>query len=358
MRKKKKSMAPKDLLRRISIRKLTFIGVFILAGLGLLFLVNAATPVVHFEAESAPQLAGVQKLSDSGASGGSYLQFGSGETTPPPSPTGRPGANNTGPTSANLTVMSSGQVVNAINAGTRLFQGVYIKGQVTIPKGPTGTVTFRNFVIDGGESTCGKRDANGVVVQVPGVSCYGLQNCYNTSGCMSVIMEDGEIKNVSSAAVLANNYTARRLEIHESGGDGFKILGSNILIERSWGHHMGKEIPKSVGNFGSPHADFAQAQSPAGSNVIIRYNYCNFEMSQLSAPYHSNACYIGDSSRAAVNIDIYGNWLSGGNYTINCYDISTVKVHDNIFSRDYRYGIKSSCPGPWTNNKYEDGSPA
>lgn len=341
-------------LRKLN-RRYIFVGLFALVGVGALIYTLAATPFVSVQTESA-QGTGTTVGSDTLASGGAYLKFGSGPTTPTPPADGRPGPTNTG-ASGTLTTMSSSQVVSMLNNGQRVIENTYIKGQLNIPEGMTGSVTLRNFVLDGYESSCGKRDLDDVVQSVPNKMCYGIQNCMPRYGCVNLVAEDGEIKNYDSAAIVGYNYTARRLEIHEASSDGFKIMGGNILIERSWGHHLGKEIPASVGNFGSPHADFVQAQV-AGSNIVIRYNYCNFEFSQTKSPYHSNACYIGDSSRAAVNIDMYGNWLFGGNYTVNCYGISTVKVHDNIFSRDYNFGVKSSCPGPWTNNKYEDGTPA
>ncbi len=341
-------------------KEVSFVIGFVVIGIALLLTTRAASPMVNIEAENAPTLTSpAAKKSDTTASAGNFLQFGTGVVVPPPAPSppapgGRPGPGNTGPTSTNLQIVSAADVVNMIKDGDRLIDNVYINGHVIIPTGVSGTVTFRNFVVDGGVGSCTVQDRNGNKIVVPGMSCYGIQNCYNTSGCMTLVAEDGEIKNVRSTGILAANYTARRMEVHEGGGDAFKTLGSNVLIERSWGHHLGKELDPA--KFANPHADFVQAQS-AGSNIHIRYNYCNFEISQNAAPYHANACYIGDSSRAAVTIDIYENWLAGGNYTINCYGISTVKVYNNSFSRDYRYGPKSSCPGQWTGNKYEDGSP-
>lgn len=63
-------------LRRLD-RRIVFAGVFVLVGFMTLIFVNAATPTAYFEAENAA-LSGASTVSDATASGGQYLQFGSG----------------------------------------------------------------------------------------------------------------------------------------------------------------------------------------------------------------------------------------------------------------------------------------
>lgn len=279
------------------------------------------------------------------ASGGSASGGSSSGGSSTPVATAKPGSSNTGPRnpdgsvmsasdiSSKLKVMTNTQVVNEINAGKRLFENVYITGMVTVPK---SNVTFRNFVMDAGGGT------------------YGFK--LTTHSPVNTVMEDGEVFNFSSGSVAGANYRATRLNVHDSGGDAFKILGSNVVIENSWWHHLGYYPTPCTGGAdpNCPHADGIQSQSTSASNVIIRGNNCDMSTKNLNL-YHSNACFLGQGS----DITFDGNWFNGGNYTIYCGAVATARVINNKFGRDYRYGLRHGTCDVWSGNTWEDtGEPA
>ena len=146
-----------------------------------------------------------------------------------------------------------------------------------------------------------------------------------------------QIKNiVDSAGILGRNFTARRLNIHESGGDGIKAFG-NVLVEDCWIHHLGM-------NPGA-HADGDQTRN--GSNFVFRHN--NIDMPVPESPngttgYASNGTFmIQDELGPVDNFLIQDNWLNGGNYTIMLGNEdfggpSNIQIVGNRFGRDYRYG--------------------
>ena len=159
----------------------------------------------------------------------------------------KPGPGNTGPTNPGiLTTMGS---LTVTQAGT-VVENVLIQGTLEI-KAPN--VTVRNFIVDGG-----------------GGQAYGIRA---TQGHSGLLIEDGEIRNITSAGIYGGNFTARRLNIHDSGGDGMKAT-ENVLVEECWIHHLGT-------NDGA-HAD--GNQSRWGSNFIFRRN--NFDMPvNVGPPY-------------------------------------------------------------------------
>lgn len=248
----------------------------------------------------------------------------------------KPGPTNTGPrhpdgtamsdseASSLLTHMTGSEVRSEMDAGRRLFENVYITGGVTVTQ---DNVTFKNFVMNAGGALYGFK-----------LTSYSPVN---------TVLEDGEIFDVSSAHVAGSNYRVTRVDLHESNGDALKILGSNITIEESWCHHLGRGE--------GAHADCAQSQSSDAVNVVMRGNNCDMPVNEKGGPgdpYKSNACYLG----GIADLTIEDNWLNGGNYTLYCS--SGTVVRNNKFGRQYRYGIRNSCDN-WTNNTWEDtGEPA
>lgn len=324
-------------------RTVSFVILFAAVGLGLLLLAQAANPIVRFEAENT-QTANAIVVNDTQASNGAYLQFSGGSA---PAPTGsRPGPSNTGPRIALTKTMTGSAVATAIKGGQRLFEAVQINGQVIVPTGVTGTVTFRNFVLDAqypqGAASTQKLTGNSAI-----------KNCYGGAGCMTIVAEDGEIKNFGENGAIADgNYTVRRLRVHDGIGDGFKAHRSNVLIEATWVYNLG--------NRDGAHADFLQTGGGDANNITVRGSYCNFEKSKLTNGYKANSCYInGYDNHPHIVATYENNWLMGGNITMNCGLGSDITVRNNIFSRDYATGIKTSaCNNIWINNKFDDGSPA
>ena len=156
---------------------------------------------------------------------------------------------------------------------------------------------------------------------------------------------------MTSAAIYGSNFTARRLNIRNSGADGIKPI-SNFVIENNWIHQLGY--------ISTSHADGIQMVN--GGNGIIRNN--NFDMIPGGGYKNSNALMIQTNVGAINNLLIEGNWFNGGtNYLIQINDKGTgfgyptnVRVINNWWGRDYVYGLARFSGGsPETGgNRWED----
>ncbi len=240
---------------------------------------------------------------------------------------GRPDATNTGPTGSLREYSGPTEITTdgATIEGFRLTGGLVIDAD---------DVTIRNFVIEASSS-------------------YGINIRSDHEG---IVIEDGEIFGMSSAAILGVGYTARRLNIHDSSGDGLKAQGSGgpTLVEHSYIHRLGRGD--------GAHADGNQTRG--GSNITFRCN--NIYMPSPGtpdypgAPYKSNATFM--LQLAISDFLIEYNWLTGGNYSI--YGSSGVTVRNNLFGR-YNGGwpdkeerrIRTGSFDAWENNAMEDGEP-
>jgi len=280
-------------------------------GIAFTFTSRAATPFASIEPEQGAKTAGATVGNDDTASGGQFVQFGGGAV----SETAKPGPTNTGPTnsselapSGSITITQDGAVV----------ENVAVNGIVRIQ---ANNVTIRNFRINGGGAS------------------YGIQATYGYSGG---IIEDGEVYNVNSAGIYGGGFTARRLNVHESGGDAVKPT-SNVVFETSWLHNLGT-------NDGA-HAD--GFQSVGGSNYTFRGNNCDMPVTD-PPPYKSNACFIIQTNNSPIdNVLIENNWLNGGNFTVYVTDKgnghgapTNARILNNRFGRDYRYGLLRTDGNP------------
>ena len=217
----------------------------------------------------------------------------------------KPGPHNTGPSDPSLLV-PSGTITADVDG--MVIENVDVNGIIRIE---ADNVTIRNFRINAGGNS------------------YGIHCTFGTY--TGTVMEDGEIHNVDSSALIGRNFTARRLNIHHSGGDGIKAEG-NVLVEGCWIHHLGM-------NPGA-HADGNQTRN--GSNIVFRGN--NIDMPEGLTGFRTNAAFIiQDETGPVSNFLIEGNWLNGGNYTIMLANEqyggpSNITILNNRFGRDYRYG--------------------
>jgi len=245
---------------------------------------------------------------------------------PPPSPGdgSRPWAHNTGPSDPGAITPYTGPAT--ITTDGAIYENFSITGSLKVD---ADNVTLRNFTIDG----------NGAF--------YPLLVESTSSG---LVVEDGEIYDGTSTLVFdkGDNNTFKRLNLHDSTGDGFKTDGDGTLVEACF--------VEKLGTGAGAHADAVQNQAISSRNQIYRGN--NFFLpvdgtpSAPGAPYKSNATFIFNDVGSFTNIVIDGNWLSGGNYTIYCQP--GVSVRNNLFSRDYKYGILTNPCSEWTNNRWED----
>lgn len=238
---------------------------------------------------------------------------------PPPGPgdpSDRPLAHNTGPSNPAALVPSGSLEITTDGA---VVENVDVTGRILID---ADNVTLRNF-------------------RVNSTSFYGVQIENGHSG---ILIEDGEIYNCGSACVFGVGHTSRRLHLHDGNADGMKIHGSGgpTLVE----YCFIEKLSKAEG----AHAD--GNQSKGGSNITFRYN--NFDLPIDQNPYGSNATMMLELD--INNFVLEHNWLNGGNYTVYCKDSlpSGIYVRNNIFGRDYRYGVRGGSCAEWTGNVWED----
>jgi hypothetical protein len=218
----------------------------------------------------------------------------------------QPSEANTGPTTAEGSLRRiSGTTIT--QDGT-VLEGVYIEGGVTVN---ADNVTIRNFKIE----TSGS---------------YGVQ-----ANGSNLLLEDGEITGMNSAAVYGGNFTARRLFVHNSGNDAFKAQ-SNVVIEDSYIRELGY-APES-------HADGVQMVS--GSNVTIRGN--NFVMHDQPGYSNSQVVIVQTNNGPVNNVTVENNWINGGGYSVQFRDKNTgygaptnITIRNNRFGDDYQFG-------PWS----------
>ncbi len=220
----------------------------------------------------------------------------------------KPGPHNTGPRDPSalrkvgpITVTEDGAVI----------ENVHIEGPLVIR---ANDVTVRNFIVDGKGSR------------------YGVQCNFGNHG---ILLQDGEVYNVSSSCVFGEGFTAQRLNVHESGGDGFKT-SSGSVVEYCWVHHLGTAE--------GAHADANQSRD--GIGMVFRGNFFDIPI-DIGEPYKSNACLIIQTGLGPIDdVLIENNWLSGGNFTLYITDKgrghgppTNVRIINNRFGRQYRYGV-------------------
>jgi hypothetical protein len=251
-----------------------------------------------------------------------YSNVASATTQAAPQLGDKPGAGNTGPTNASA-LKASGSITSSHDG--QIIENVHVTGTIEVRH---KNVVIRNF-------------------KVTGTSSYGIR-VYE--GGPSAIIEDGEITGAGvGAGVYGVNYTARRLNIHHLGGDGLKAE-ANVVIENCWVHHLGL----SPGS----HADGIQVQK--GANFIFRNNNFEVQIGVNNGGEDPNAAiFLGPAFGPIDNVLIEGNWMNGGNYTIYSNGCSNVRIQNNFFGRNYRYGTLSSSPHPsspivWLNNRWLD----
>ncbi len=232
----------------------------------------------------------------------------------------KPGLNNTG----YLGPLTPSDFQYAKTEGM-IIEGLDLQGPIYIK---ADNVTIRNCRITGGT--------------------YGIRSTYGKTG---LVIEDTEILQADSAGIVAGNFTARRVYIHDIGADGIKA-GSNFIIENSYF--------TKLGTTSGAHADGIQMVS--GSNGIIRGN--TFDMVQSDDYANSQCILLKTDSGYIDDITIDSNWINGGGYSIQVRDNSkkpygfptNITVSNNIIGRDHQYGSPFKIEGDAvvTGNIWED----
>ncbi len=355
-------------------RSYLFIALFASVGLAVLLYARAATPVSNFQAEHAIRSGSAQQISDSSASDGSALIFGTGGTSPTPPPPPPPGARPTkqqviagaGPNnpaalrpSGSITVTQDGAVIENVDISN---------GKISVL---ANNVTVRNCKVRGSAGL------NLIQLGDPGAKKYGFKNL-KIEHCRVESLGGDTIGGIGGNG--SSNMTVRYTEILGVEADGIKAE-SGSLYEYNYIH-----MTKPAGS--SAHLDGFQGSGD--SNWTARYNFVNIPVES-----GGNLAFFAQGWNGSVcihvsNIEFSNNYLYGGNYGIQfaggkdvehggCANersyISNVRAFGNRFVRDadgklngsnigYRWGycdtVTKTLPGAvtqFTDNRFEDGSP-
>jgi hypothetical protein len=196
--------------------------------------------------------------------------------------------------------------------------------------GPSRAIDLRKSegikVVEANAVVEGLEVSGRILVTAPNVI---IRNCRITASAGEVavkiapniigtVIEDCEITgHESSNGVSGSNYVARRLHIHHMGSDAFRVM-RNVTIERCYVHDVGI-LPKS-------HGDIVQMYPPDGGNITILENHFDAR--------GGNAALFQVQGGWRVE----GNYLNGGNYTVQCEGAAENKFLGNTFGPDAKYG--------------------
>lgn len=216
-----------------------------------------------------------------------------------------------------------------------------------VPEGtdlePSGSVTIDkdDTVVDGQEITGTVTvKADDVVIRNSRILNTG-NFPVRVDGGDNLLIEDTEIdgQGRGDAAIVFGKYTLRRVHIHNIP-EGPRIAGGNVTIEDSLIHQMVQK--------GDNHTDALQATS--GSDIVVRGNA--IEVNNPDADLMGNAAFqFGEDQGSLSDCLVEGNFLNGGNYTVNGggggTDGAACTFRDNALGKDHRYGAAANL-GPNT----------
>ncbi len=307
---------------------------------------HAATYFAATEAEGATLAGNVQKVSDTGASGGQAIQFnapatppsggGGGTTPPPPGSTtcpvpAYPDASCTGvPAGTSLTVVNGDLTVSTDNT---VVSGKDVRGCILVEAVGVKILNSKAQCIYNADNARARNPANApLTVTDSEINCGGA-GAPNNSG------------------ISDRNYVVYRMNIHncENGFD----ADSDVAIYDSYIH----DLYTAADAPGSPHTD--GLQSAGGSNIIISHNtFYGFDTGchppnngSCNGTSAINICNSTSSSCSGIHdTTISSNLLAGGAVTLYCPKLSTTnfKIVGNHFSTVYspsvgEFGPSTDC---------------
>jgi len=274
-------------------------------------------------------------------------------TTPRPAPTSQP-APSTSPTvkPAPKPTSPAPEPAPTTSAPVGSWPGAATTG---VPDGVTLTASKSLRVTKDGTVLSGldvsgdiSIEADDVVVRNTRIRGTGTYGILVRSG--SVLVEDVEIVGPENA-IAGDDWTARRVDIHGTTGDGVKV-GSDVTLEDSWIH----DLTPARG----AHADGVQMQSGV-RNLVVRHNRIDVSAAGSANSAIFLAPDLGPSAPGPVLV--VQNYLDGGGYTLFCVDgadgryvVDDITIRDNTFGGGAEYGAaRVNVPVTWSGNVYAGG---
>ncbi len=126
----------------------------------------------------------------------------------------KPNIENTGPSGDYSIELGDGIADFRITEDNTIYENFIRNGQILIQ---ANNVVLRNFSLNGHQ---------GAGENAEDYSYYGIKI---DSGYSGIVIEDGEIFNTRSSAILGMGFTARRLNIFHNGSDGIKPQGTIMV---------------------------------------------------------------------------------------------------------------------------------
>ncbi|OJJ18887.1 hypothetical protein BKI52_25295 [marine bacterium AO1-C] len=255
--------------------------------------------------------------------------------------------NNVDPFKTDL--ISYQEIPGLTNTGPIQFDILTKRGSLTIDskwEGPGSGTKEDPFIVENVDiSGVLKIKVSNVIVRnfrVKSNSTYPVQAHFKKTS--NILLENGEVIGGvrSSATIIAKNgVTLRKLNLHETGGDGVKVQGSNFTMENCWIHHIGLAD--------GAHADGVQGtvrgSNKRWKNHVYRGNFFDMAVNKLTGDYSSNATILLHSKGEGAGIDgvlIENNWLIGGNFSLPLgKGIKGTKILNNKFGHrgvEVRFG--------------------
>lgn len=245
--------------------------------------------------------------------------------TPRETPVALPTASSTGVPSG-VSLRPSGSLVITRNGTT--IDGLRVDGTITVD---ADNVTIRNTLVQGG--------GDGYPIRV-------------TSGATSTLIEHVEVDNEGSTGVGiyigGSSTVVRNVDIH-SAEDGIRIEADNVVVEHSYVHDLTR--------YDGGHHDCIQIRS--GDNVTVRYNTLQAYVSSTRDPMNA-AIQIGSlvGRDRISNLQVIGNLMNGGNYTVNGGgrgEVDSARYSGNRFGRNFRYDVAGNLQNSvWTSSNVWD----
>ncbi len=225
------------------------------------------------------------------------------------------------------------------------------EGSTGVPDGVTLTpsgaleVTTDGAVVEGLDiDGCVDVLADHVTIRSSRITCSRPTTAIRLQdGRTDLVVEDVEIDGtgVVSAAVGFSDYTLLRVDIHDVV-DGPR-LGSNTRIQDSYVHNLSRTE--------GSHNDAVQIAG--GEHIRVLHNTLD-AFDARSGDLFNAAVMVGAGKTTIDDVLIAGNYLNGGNYTVNFRPDVTARAvvgRDNTFGPDHRYGELAGADLPgvqWT----------